>query len=109
MGKTIDLLSILGARVLRHEEFEDGCEATCNGPYDSFWSKTMCGWDIEDDSFIFELTYNFGIDHYKRGNDLAGIVMYKFDKNGNDMEERMLKDFPESQDKKNHQGYYSLV
>ena len=24
---------VLGLRVLRHEEFESGCEATCNGPY----------------------------------------------------------------------------
>lgn len=25
--------SVLGLKVLRHEEFESGCEATCNGPY----------------------------------------------------------------------------
>ena len=25
--------NILGLRVLRHEEFATGCEATCNGPY----------------------------------------------------------------------------
>ena len=25
---------ILGMKILRHEEFEKGCEAACNGPYD---------------------------------------------------------------------------
>jgi catechol 2,3-dioxygenase-like lactoylglutathione lyase family enzyme len=24
--------SVFGMRVLRHEEFAEGCEATCNGP-----------------------------------------------------------------------------
>ena len=30
---------VFGMRVLRHEEFESGCEATCNGPYGGAWSK----------------------------------------------------------------------
>ena len=25
---------VLGMQILRHEEFEKGCEAACNGPYD---------------------------------------------------------------------------
>lgn len=25
--------NVLGLKVLRHEEFDTGCEATCNGPY----------------------------------------------------------------------------
>lgn len=25
--------NVLGLKVLRHEEFDEGCEATCNGPY----------------------------------------------------------------------------
>ena len=29
--------SVLGLKVLRHEEFESGCEATCNGPYGGEW------------------------------------------------------------------------
>ena len=30
----IDFLkNTLGMKILRHEEFEEGCEATCNGPY----------------------------------------------------------------------------
>ena len=32
---------VLGLRVLRHEEFATGCEATCNGPYGGAWSKTV--------------------------------------------------------------------
>ena len=33
---------------LRHEEFDEGCEAACNGPYDNKWSKTMIGYGPED-------------------------------------------------------------
>jgi len=48
-------------KVLRHEEFNAGCEATCNGPYARPWSKTMIGWGPELSNFVFELTYNYGI------------------------------------------------
>lgn len=60
-------------RVLRHEEFDAGCEATCNGPYDNKWSKTMVGYDHEDAQFVSELTYNYGVPGYQLGNDLRGI------------------------------------
>ena len=33
--------NILGMKVLRHEEMDDGCAAQCNGDYQSPWSKTM--------------------------------------------------------------------
>ena len=33
--------TVLGMKVLRHEEFSEGCEATCNGPYGGAWSKTV--------------------------------------------------------------------
>jgi len=55
--------------ILRHEEFEAGCEASCNGPYDGKWSKTMVGYGPEDDHFVVELTYNYGIRAYELGND----------------------------------------
>ena len=61
---------VLGMRVLRHEEFATGCEATCNGPYKGAWSKTMIGYGPEDSNFVLELTYNYGIDEYVHGNDL---------------------------------------
>ena len=33
--KTMDFYTnILGMKILRHEEFEEGCDAKCNGPYD---------------------------------------------------------------------------
>jgi len=64
---------ILGMRALRHEEFEAGCEATCNGPYDGKWSKTMIGYGPEDSHFVCELTYNYGISEYKRGNSFIGL------------------------------------
>lgn len=61
---------VFGFRVLRHEEFESGCEATCNGPYGGAWSKTMVGWGPEKTNFAFELTYNYGINGYESGDDV---------------------------------------
>ena len=57
------------------QEFESGCEATCNGPYGGAWSKTMVGLGDENCNFVFELTYNYGIDGYKQGNDLQCIAL----------------------------------
>ncbi|XP_068680972.1 glyoxalase domain-containing protein 4-like [Montipora foliosa] len=67
---------ILGMKVLRHEEFEEGCKASCNGPYDGKWSKTMAGFGPEDDHFVVELTYNYGIKEYQLGNDFQGLTVY---------------------------------
>nr|XP_033325530.1 glyoxalase domain-containing protein 4 [Megalopta genalis] len=66
---------ILGMKVLRHEEFADGCDAACNGPYANRWSKTMIGYGPEDTHFVIELTYNYGIKEYERGNDFQGITI----------------------------------
>ncbi|KAL3318317.1 Glyoxalase domain-containing protein 4 [Cichlidogyrus casuarinus] len=60
-------------QVLRHEEFKEGCEAACNGPYDGAWSKTMIGYGPEENHFVLELTYNYGISSYKHGDDFQGI------------------------------------
>ncbi|XP_033228688.1 glyoxalase domain-containing protein 4 [Belonocnema kinseyi] len=66
---------ILGMKVLRHEEFSEGCEAACNGPYANRWSKTMIGYGPEDTHFVIELTYNYGINYYEPGNDFRGITI----------------------------------
>ncbi|XP_074598246.1 glyoxalase 1 [Brevipalpus obovatus] len=66
---------ILGMTVLRHEEFDEGCAATCNGPYQNAWSKTMIGYGPENDNFILELTYNYPIPSYKIGNDIRNLVI----------------------------------
>jgi len=66
---------VLGMKVLRHEEFEEGCKATCNGPYDGKWSKTMIGYGPEDNHFVCELTYNYGIGQYALGNDFMGMTI----------------------------------
>ncbi|NWR84657.1 GLOD4 protein, partial [Furnarius figulus] len=58
-----------------HEEFEEGCKASCNGPYDGKWSKTMVGYGPEDNHFVAELTYNYGIGEYRLGNDFLGITL----------------------------------
>lgn len=98
LKKTLELLTAIGCRVLRHEEFTEGCEASCNGPYSGYWSKSMVGFNNEDNSFVFELTFNYGVASYKRGNDLECLLMYKKDKNGADIEEMMLSKFPEAQE-----------
>lgn len=67
--------NVLGMKVLRHEEFTEGCEAACNGPYDNRWSKTMVGYGPEDTHFAIELTYNYNVGNYKRGNDFIGIII----------------------------------
>uniref|UniRef100_A0A8C8C8Z4 VOC domain-containing protein n=1 Tax=Oncorhynchus tshawytscha TaxID=74940 RepID=A0A8C8C8Z4_ONCTS len=66
---------VLGMKILRHEEFEEGCRATCNGPYDGKWSKTMVGFGPEDDHFVAELTYNYGVGEYRLGNDFLGLTL----------------------------------
>ncbi|XP_028320322.1 glyoxalase domain-containing protein 4 [Gouania willdenowi] len=66
---------VLGMKILRHEEFEQGCKATCNGPYDGKWSKTMVGFGPEDDHFVAELTYNYGVGEYHLGNDFLGLTL----------------------------------
>merc|ERR1712127_139146 len=69
-AKTMDFYTnLLKMSILRHEEFEEGCEASCNGPYDGKWSKTMTGYGAEDNNFVVELTYNYGIRSYELGND----------------------------------------
>ncbi|OQV24581.1 Glyoxalase domain-containing protein 4 [Hypsibius exemplaris] len=74
--KTIKFYTeILGMKVLRHEEFEGGCAATCNGPYDNAWSKTMVGYGSEDDHVVIELTYNYGINSYELGNDFLLLTI----------------------------------
>uniref|UniRef100_A0A182NZS5 VOC domain-containing protein n=1 Tax=Anopheles epiroticus TaxID=199890 RepID=A0A182NZS5_9DIPT len=66
---------ILGMKVLRHEEFTQGCDAACNGPYDNRWSKTMIGYGPEASHFVIELTYNYGVKEYALGNDFGGLTI----------------------------------
>ncbi|XP_030379083.1 glyoxalase domain-containing protein 4 [Scaptodrosophila lebanonensis] len=67
--------SILGMQVLRHEEFKEGCNAECNGPYNNRWSKTMVGYGPESSHFVIELTYNYGVKSYELGNDFGGLTI----------------------------------
>lgn len=67
---------ILGMKVLRHEEFTQGCDAACNGPYDNRWSKTMIGYGPESSHFVIELTYNYGVKSYELGNDFGGVTIH---------------------------------
>ena len=76
----------LGMRVLRHEEFAEGCAAACNGPYAGRWSKTMVGFGAEDSHFVLELTYNYGLRSYTRGNDYRWIAVASRDAHRRAME-----------------------
>ena len=50
----------------------------------------MVGFDNEHSSFVFELTYNYGVTSYQRGNDLVAIILHKLDSNGLDIEQKVL-------------------
>uniref|UniRef100_A0A2K5ICL9 Glyoxalase domain-containing protein n=1 Tax=Colobus angolensis palliatus TaxID=336983 RepID=A0A2K5ICL9_COLAP len=50
-------------------------EDSFSKPYDGKWSKTMVGFGPEDDHFVAELTYNYGIGDYKLGNDFMGLTL----------------------------------
>jgi len=54
------LVNVFKMRVLRHEENHKPCGITCNGPYNSAWSKTMLGYGVEDVAYCLEVTYNYG-------------------------------------------------
>jgi catechol 2,3-dioxygenase-like lactoylglutathione lyase family enzyme len=100
----------LAMRVLRHEVFDEGCDAACNGPYDNKWSKTMIGYGAEDDHFVLELTYNYTVGSYKLGNDLQYLKLEL----RQDLFDRVLKTTNEPSDKsdfilKSPDGYSFLV
>jgi hypothetical protein len=38
-----------------------------NGAFARPWSKTMVGYGPEDEEFVFELTFNYGIVKYEQG------------------------------------------
>ncbi|CAI9547985.1 unnamed protein product [Staurois parvus] len=46
-----------------------------SSPYDGKWSKTMIGYGSEDNHFVVELTYNYGIGEYCLGNDFLGLTL----------------------------------
>lgn len=48
---------------------------TLHRPYAGRWSKTMVGYGPEDNHFVVELTYNYGINSYDRGNDFQSITI----------------------------------
>jgi hypothetical protein len=87
----ITVLEALGACILRHEEFDSACDAKCNGGYTGHWSKTMMGWSDEHTSFVLELTYNYDVSDYSKGNQLNGILMHATDKQGQEVFEKLME------------------
>ncbi|GMR41885.1 hypothetical protein PMAYCL1PPCAC_12080 [Pristionchus mayeri] len=65
----------MGMKILRHEEFTEGCKAECNGPFNGQWSKTMVGYGEEDDHFVIEMTYNYEIGGYTKGDEFHGLYV----------------------------------
>eukprot|EP00438_Fugacium_kawagutii_P024835 Skav205737 [mRNA] locus=scaffold1496:189452:197472:+ [translate_table: standard] len=81
-GRTTDVKAnlrfftqIFGMKVLRHEEFDKPCAITCNGEFDTPWSKTMIGYGPEDENFCLELTYNYGVENYDVGTGLTHVAV----------------------------------
>mmetsp|Transcript_126513 Transcript_126513/g.252820 ORF Transcript_126513/g.252820 Transcript_126513/m.252820 type:complete len:448 (+) Transcript_126513:67-1410(+) len=69
------LANVFGMKVLRHEEYARSCAITCNGKYDTPWSKTMVGYGREDECYCLEVTYNYGISEYPPSNGLAHVAI----------------------------------
>lgn len=67
----------------------------------------MVGWNNEDVSFVFELTFNYGVRSYARGNDLHHISLHKYNEKGEDMEAVVQKMFPDCA--KDADGVYRLI
>uniref|UniRef100_A0A674ACD2 Glyoxalase domain containing 4 n=1 Tax=Salmo trutta TaxID=8032 RepID=A0A674ACD2_SALTR len=66
---------VLCMTILRHKELQEGCKATCKGPYDGKWSKTTFGFGPEDDDFVAELIYNYRVGEYRLGNNFLGLPL----------------------------------
>ena len=60
------LFGVLGSSVTCHH---DCFCSVFSSPYDGKWSKSMVGYGPEDNHFVVELTYNYGIGSYRLGND----------------------------------------
>jgi len=69
---------VLGLCVLRHEENTKPCDMTCNGKSPTPWSKTMMGYKGREEDFAYalEVTYNYGVSQYEKGNGLQKIGIF---------------------------------
>lgn len=67
--------SVFGMKVLRHEENGEACPITCNGEFNTAWSKTMVGYETEDIAYALELTFNYGVTSYPKGEALRDIAL----------------------------------
>mmetsp|Transcript_109975 Transcript_109975/g.342889 ORF Transcript_109975/g.342889 Transcript_109975/m.342889 type:complete len:412 (-) Transcript_109975:2-1237(-) len=66
---------VLGMRVLRHEEHTVPCKTTCNGPFNTSWSRTVIGYEPEVTNFALELVSNYGVMNYSQGEALRTITL----------------------------------
>ena len=68
---------VLSMKILRHNicVTKSLKKASCKGPCDGKWTKTMVGIGPEDDDFMAELIYNYGVEGYRLGNDILGLTL----------------------------------
>lgn len=93
LKETLNLLNNqLGLKVLRHEEFNTACEASCNGKFDNAWSKTMVGLGDEMSHFAFELVFNYGhVEEYRKHKGFSCVEFYT--KNSENFEGKNYQNF----------------
>lgn len=77
LQQMLSFLELLGMSVVRNEFFASACAAGCNGwKSGGAWSKTMAGYKKYGElATHLELTYNFGVDHYDKGNDMRHLAI----------------------------------
>lgn len=69
-------------KVLRHEEHDTPSAVNSNGSFSNPWSKTVVGYRPEQDGFSIHLTYNYGVQAYKKGSGLVHIAVGSEDPEG---------------------------
>ena len=56
----------------------------------------MIGFESEQTECTLELVYNHGVEKIERGNDVLCYGFYKYNKDGEDMEQKILDNFEEA-------------
>ena len=68
------------------------------------------GWSDENTSFVIELVFNYGLDQYKRGNEIQALLLHQYDKHGIDMEQELQSEIDEGKGVKDDiTGIYKLL
>jgi len=74
--------SVLGMKVLGHDEHAAGCPITSNGPYGTRWSRTIIGYDAGNTTYTLHLTHSHGVTSYEAGEGLRRFMVEVRDMGG---------------------------